>query len=57
MREPRAPTAVLHKGGEEEKSPYSPNFSTQRPALLDGEYTIALLLCDNYLLPYVVEKT
>ena len=34
------------KGGEE-KSPYSANFSTRCAALLDGERTIPLLLCDK----------
>jgi hypothetical protein len=36
----------LAKGGEE-KSPYSPNFSTTASGILDAECTIALLLFDN----------
>src|SRR5688572_1353573 len=36
----------LAKGGEE-KSPYSPNFSTTLSRILDVECTIALLLFDN----------
>lgn len=36
----------LAKGGEE-KSPYSPNFSTLLSTLLDVEHTIPLLLSDN----------
>jgi hypothetical protein len=36
----------LAKGGEE-KSPYSPNFSTPLSTLLDVEHTIPLLLSDN----------
>jgi len=36
----------LAKGGEE-KSPYSRNFSTRSPGLLDVEHTITLFLFDN----------